>query len=435
MQLVKLKKNIKNKSAKIGVVGLGYVGLPLAMAFAQNGFSVTGIDLSEDKVKKLNQGKSYILDVPSSVLGEVVRRKAFKAVSDYRAIASLDVVIICVPTPLNKKKEPDISYIIDATKKIAQFMKKGQLIILESTTYPGTTEEEVLPQLKRSGLEPEKDFFLVFSPERVDPGNQSFDTVSIPKVIGGIGKRSTEAAKALYSSVMRGVIEVSSAKTAEMTKLLENSFRSVNIAFINEMAVIAHHLGVDIWEVIEAAKTKPFGFMAFYPGPGTGGHCLPIDPLYLSWKSKSHGFEAEMIELASKINKEMPGHVAKRAAHLLNQNKIPLKKASVLILGVAYKKDIDDPREAPALDVIDNLLEEDARVSYSDPFIAVLNRGRLTLRSQSLTPAIIKKQDCVVILTDHSSVDYGMVVKNAKMILDTRNVLRNFKHKENVHFL
>lgn len=436
MHQAAFKRKIKGKSAKIGIVGLGYVGLPLAVAFARNGYSVTGIDTAKDKVKKLNQGESYILDVSRSALKEALRRKLFKAVSDYRAVASLDAVIICVPTPLNKTKEPDISYVIDATENIARHLRKGQLIVLESTTYPGTTEEVMRPLLEKSGLKCEKDFFLAFSPERVDPGNKNFDTVSIPKVVGGVGRKSGEAVKILYGAIMRDVVEVSSAKAAEMVKLLENTFRSVNIGLINEITMMCHHLRVDIWEVIEAAKTKPFGFMPFYPGPGIGGHCLPIDPLYLSWKSKKdHGFDAKMIELASAINGAMPSYVLERITHLLNQKNIPVKRAAVLVLGVAYKRDIDDPRESPAIDVIDHLLEEEAQVSYSDPFVPHLKTGRLVLKSQSLTPALLKKQDCVVILTDHSALDYPMVMKHSALILDTRNVLRKFKPKDNLFFL
>ena len=433
--LEKFKLKIREKKAKIGVIGMGYVGLPLAMAFAKKGFVVVGIDINETKVRRLNRGQSYILDVPPDELRQRIKENRFRATDDYRALSGLDAVIICVPTPLSKTKEPELSYVIEATKKISQVLKKGQPVILESTTYPGTTQEVMLPILEKSGLRLEKDFFLAFSPERVDPGNPQYNTISIPKVVGGAGKLSTEAAKTLYGSVMKSIVEVSSAKTAEMVKLLENTFRSVNIGLINEIAVLSHRLGVDIWEVIEAAKTKPFGFMPFYPGPGIGGHCLPIDPLYLSWTSRLHGFEAKMIELASDINKSMPAHVVQRLAHLLNEKKIPMKNARVLVLGVSYKRDIDDPRESPALDVLEQLLEKGSEVCYSDPFISSLKMSQRVLKSQKLTPGFIRKQHAVMILTDHSSVDYATVVKNAKLILDTRNVLRKFKPKANLHFL
>ena len=419
----------------MGVIGLGYVGLPLAVAFARNGFSVTGIDTDKRKVAILNRGESYVLDVPGAAVKELLKRKKFKATLDSKAISALDAVIICVPTPLGKTKEPDISFVIDAASQIARSMRKGQLVVLESTTYPGTTEEVILPILEKSGLACEKDFFLAFSPERVDPGNKMHDTVSIPKVMGGIGPHSTEAAKALYGSVIRRLVPVSSAKTAEMVKLLENTFRSVNIGLINEVAVMSHHLGVDIWEVISAAKTKPFGFMPFYPGPGIGGHCLPIDPLYLSWKSRRHGFEAKMIELASSINEDMPFYVVERITQLLNQKRIPLKKALVLVLGVAYKRDIDDIRESPALEVISHLLKAGAEVSYSDPFVPSLKIGQATLKSQALTAGFIKKHQCVVVVTDHSAFDYGNIVSAAKIILDTRNVLRKFHPRKNLFFL
>ena len=433
--LKKLRQRIKTKKAKVGVIGLGYVGLPLAMAFAKNGFSVTGIDLDKNKVAKLNQGRSYIQDVPVAALKDSLRKKRFHATDDFRALSQLDAVIICVPTPLSKTKEPDISYVLDATKHVAAHLKKGQLVVLESTTYPGTTEEVMLPLLKKSGLKPEKDFFLAFSPERVDPGNKDYDTVSIPKVVGGIGKSSTEAIKSLYGVVMKSIVEVSSARTAEMVKLLENTFRIANIGLINEIAMISNHLGVDIWEVIGAARTKPFGFMAFYPGPGIGGHCIPIDPLYLSWESRRHGFEAKMIELASTINKSMPVYVVKRVAQLLAEKRRFPKMASILVLGVTYKRDIADLRESPAIDVI-NLLEENGwKVSYCDPYVSSMNLAHVVLKHQALTPGLLKKQDCVIILTDHSAFDYRMVVKHSKLIYDTRNALRKFHPRKNLHFL
>ncbi len=430
-----LRDKIRNRKARVGVIGLGYVGLPLAMSFAKKGFVVTGIDVDQTKIERLKKGQSYILDVRSEVLKEALRKKLFHATVDFKVLTSLDAIIICVPTPLSKTKEPDISYVIDASKKVAKHLKKGQLVVLESTTYPGTTEEVVLPILKRSGLKPDKDFFLAFSPERVDPGNKEFDTVSICKVVGGIGKNSSEAVNALYGSVMNKITQVSSAKTAEMVKLLENTFRIVNIGLINEIAMMSNKLGVDIWEVIEAAKTKPFGFMPFYPGPGIGGHCIPIDPLYLSWESRRHGFEAKMIELASAINKSMPIYVVKRVAHLLSQKKTLLKKASILVLGVTYKRDIDDLRESPAIDVMTLLLEKGCRVAYSDPFISSVNFGKRVLRSQRLTPTLLKKYDCVMVLTDHHFFDYEMVIKHSDLIYDTRNALRKFRPRPNLFFL
>lgn len=430
-----LQNKITSKKAKVGIIGLGYVGLPLAVAFAQKGFSVTGIDVDEKKVASLNKGRSYIIDVPSVDIAGVLKARSFRAVADYKAVAGLDAVIICVPTPLSKTNEPDISYVIDATKRIAEHLKKGQLIVLESTTYPGTTQEVMLPLFEKGGKKCEKDFFLAFSPERVDPGNKDFGITSIPKVVGGVGKRSTEAARALYASIISQVVPVTSAKTAEMVKLLENTFRSVNIGLINEIAMMSNRLGVDIWEVIRAAKTKPFGFMPFYPGPGIGGHCLPIDPLYLSWKSRLHGFEAKMIELAATINKNMPFYVVERVTHLLNQRGMTIKKAPILVLGVSYKKDIDDVRESPALEVIEHLIGEYAEVSYSDPFVPSITVGKRVFRSHPLTPALLKKQKCVVILTDHARFNYEGVMRNARLILDTRNVLRRYQAKQNVHFL
>jgi UDP-N-acetyl-D-glucosamine dehydrogenase len=435
--LKEFEDKIKNKELKIGVIGLGYVGLPLAAAFAKKGFSVTGIDLDKKKVSSVRRGRSYVLDVPSADIHDAVKRRLLRATSDYKALAPLDAVIICVPTPWSKKKEPDISFIVDAAKRIAGCLKKGQLVVLESTTYPGTTDEVLLPMFERSGLRAEKDFYLAFSPERVDPGNRNFEVTAIPKVVGGVGKESSSAAKSLYEIIMERTVVVSSAKTAEMVKLLENTFRSVNIGLINEIAVMSNRLGIDIWEVIEAAKTKPFGFMPFYPGPGLGGHCIPIDPLYLSWKSRLHGYEAKMIELASSISETMPQYVVERVSRLLNLKKIPLKNARVLVLGAAYKKNIDDIRESPALEVMEKFLEEGAGLSYSDPYVPSVKLSDRSLKSQKLTPALLNKQHCVVVLTDHAAFDGEMIVRYSKLILDTRNFLRNFApaKKQNLFFL
>lgn len=430
-----LRQKIKQKTARIGVMGLGYVGLPLALAFTKNGFTVTGVDIDAKKVARLNRGLSYVPDVRPEEIREAARKKIFKATTEDKSLAGLDVVIICVPTPLSKTKEPDIEFVVAAARSIARHLRRGQLIVLESTTYPGTTEEVILPILQKSGLAAEKDFFLAFSPERVDPGNKEFDTVSIPKVVGGVGKLSTQAARLLYGQVIRRVVEVSSAKTAEMVKLLENTFRSVNIGLINEVAVMSNRMGIDIWEVIEAAKTKPFGFMPFYPGPGLGGHCLPIDPLYLSWKSRLHGFEAKMIELASLINESMPLYVVERITHLLNERRIPLKNAPILALGVTYKRGSDDIRESPALDVITHLLEQGSRVSYSDPFVPSLKVTRRSLKSVPISPSVLKKQACAVVLTDHEAFDYGQIARYSKLVLDTRNAMRKYSPRQNLFFL
>ncbi|HTL70260.1 MAG TPA: nucleotide sugar dehydrogenase [Candidatus Eisenbacteria bacterium] len=436
MLIQAFKEKVKKRKLRIGVAGLGYVGLPLAVAFAKAGFHVTGIDVDRGKVERLNAGDSYILDVPSEEVRALVSRRRLHAVHEHKVIAGLDVIVICVPTPLSKKGKPDISFVLKATAEIARHLKKGQLVVLESTSYPGTTEDMMLPLLeKKSGLKVEKDFFLAFSPERVDPGNKNFDTVSIPKVVGGVGRFSTEAAKEVYGSIIRETVPVSSAKTAEMVKLLENTFRSVNIALINEIALLSHRFGIDIWEVIQAAKTKPFGFMPFYPGPGIGGHCLPIDPVYLSWKSREHGFVARMIELASEINESMPEKVVERLIDLLNTRKVALKGAPVLVLGVAYKRDVDDARESPALDVIDELRRRGADVSYADPFVPAIDLNGVRLRSKKLTRELVARQRAAVVLTDHSAFDYAMLVKSSKLVFDTRNVLRKYEKNPNVFFL
>ncbi|MCG3175562.1 MAG: UDP-N-acetyl-D-glucosamine 6-dehydrogenase [Candidatus Omnitrophica bacterium] len=431
----KIAEKFRSRRASVAVIGLGYVGLPLATAFARSGFRVRGIDLDRSKIGRLRRGDSYVLDVPSDDIKDLVRSGALSVSTDYASVAACDGIVICVPTPLGKTKEPDLSYILKATERIAGHLKKGQLIVLESTTYPGTTEEVMLPVLQRGGLKVERDFYLAFSPERVDPGNKVYDVASIPKVVGGVGPRSLEAAAAFYGQVMKTVVPVSSARTAEMVKLLENTFRAVNIGLINEVAMMCHRLGLDVWEVIDAAKTKPFGYMPFYPGPGIGGHCLPIDPLYLSWKSRLHGFEAKMIELASGINAAMPGHVVERVAAMLNRRRRPLKSAHVLVLGVSYKRDVDDLRESPALDVVQHLLDAGVRVGFHDPHVRTLEVSGVRLLSQRLTPQLLRRQDCVVVLTDHAAVDYGQVVRYAPLVLDTRNALRAYRGRANVSFL
>jgi UDP-N-acetyl-D-glucosamine dehydrogenase len=435
LALKRFETKVNSKEAKIAVIGLGYVGLPLAVAFADAGFSVTGLDIDKNKTAKLNAGISYIDDLPSSRLKEVLKKKRFRATDEAKSLSTADAVLICVPTPLGKTKEPDISFVIEAAKKVSQHLKRGQLVVLESTTYPGTTEEVMRPILEDSGLVCEKDFFLAFSPERVDPGNKEYDTAAIPKVVGGVGPLSGEAVKVLYGAVMKKIVPVSSARAAEMAKLLENTFRIVNIGLINEIGMMCNRFGVDVWEVIDAAKTKPFGFMAFYPGPGIGGHCIPIDPLYLSWESRRHGFEAKMIELASAINKSMPVYVVKRIAHLLGEKGNIPKGTPILVLGVTYKKDIDDVRESPAIDVMNLLMEKGFKVSYSDPHVPSMALEHVTMKSQPLTPSILKKQKCVVILTDHSRFDYKMVLAHSRLVFDTRNALRKFKPKNNLSFL
>ncbi|MGH7197921.1 MAG: nucleotide sugar dehydrogenase [Candidatus Omnitrophota bacterium] len=433
--LAQFREKIRKKKARIGIIGLGYVGLPLAVAFAKKGFFVTGIDVERQRVKKLNEGVSPILDISSRELKSLLRSKRFHATTDHAALSLQDAILVCVPTPLKHSEKPDISYIMRATKEIVRTLRKGQLIVLESTTYPGTTEEKMLPRMESKGLKVEKDFFLAFSPERVDPGNKAHTTISIPKVVGGIGPLSTCAAQILYGSVLHKVVPVSSAKTAEMVKLLENAFRSINIGFVNELAIICHKLKVDVWEVIEAAKTKPFGFMPFYPGPGIGGHCIPIDPLYLSWKSNRHGYREKMIRLASHINGSMPTQVGRRIDHLLKKRGVPMGKSSILLLGIAYKKDVDDYRESPSLDVMKYLSRKGAKVSYSDPFVSRVPLGRKVFSSRDLTPTLLKKHHCVVVLTDHSTFDYPAVVKHARLILDTRNVLRKYNPSKNLFFL
>lgn len=420
-----LKRKIQDREARIGIIGLGYVGLPLAVEFAKKGFDVVGIDLDKTKVDTLRQKRSYILDVTSEDIRAVANAGLFYATCDYRAIKKLDAVIICVPTPLRKTKEPDISYIISAAEQVASHSRKGQLVILESTTYPGTTEEVVLPILEKGGMKVDRDFFLAFSPERVDPGNVKFKTRDIPKVVGGVTKKSSALAKALYGQVMKEVLVVSSSKTAEMVKLLENTFRSVNIGLVNEIALMSNKLGINVWEVIDAAKTKPFGFMPFYPGPGLGGHCIPIDPLYLSWKARAYGFEARFIELADMVNSYMPEYVVKRIGEILNGFKKPLLGSRVLIIGITYKRDVNDIREAPAMEIIKGLLKEGVIVSYFDPYIPKIELENRTLHSIKLKPETFRKEDCVAVITDHSSVDYEEILKNSKVVFDTRNVYKN----------
>jgi UDP-N-acetyl-D-glucosamine dehydrogenase len=416
---------IIERQAAVGIIGLGYVGLPLAVEFARAGFRTVGIDVDGSRIETIRAGRSYIPDVPTETVSALVEREKLSATTDFSVLAGTDAVIICVPTPLRKTKEPDISYILAAAGHVRDHLHASQLVILESTTYPGTTDEVLLPMLEESGLQLDRDFYLAFSPERVDPGNKSFQTQNIPKVVGGVSQLSTEIAAALYQTVVERVHKVSSARVAETAKLLENTFRSVNIGLVNEMAKLCYHLRVDSFEVIEAAATKPFGFMAFYPGPGIGGHCIPLDPHYLSWKARLHGFEARFIGLAEEVNSHMPDHVVQLVQDGLNAQSKPVKDSSILLLGVAYKKDINDVRESPALGIIDQLMQKGGRVSYHDPFVdEVMLEGRGRLTGIELTDNALSGADCVIIVTDHSQIDYSRVVRLAPLIVDTRNVTR-----------
>lgn len=418
-----LKEKIQNKKAKIGVIGLGYVGLPLAAAFARKGYFVYGIDTNPHHIERLNKGEKYIVDInPKEILRFIGDRK-FLPTTDAKVLGSCDVIIICVPTPLRKIKMPDVSYVLSAAKTIKKYLK-NQLIILESTSYPATTREVVLPVLNETGKSPEKDFFLCFSPERVNPADKNFPLTKIPKVVGGFSEKSTQLGCLLYSKIVKKVFPVSSPEVAETAKLLENTFRLVNIALANEFAIVCNKLGISVWEVIEAAKTKPFGFMPFYPGPGLGGHCIPIDPLYLSWKAKKLGFKTKMIDLASYINHFMPNYVIERLKKLLHSHNINLNGAKILVLGVAYKKDVKDLRESPAIEIIEELQEKNAKVSFYDPFLPYLKMHEIDLKRIMLNKKNLKAFDCAIIITDHSNVDYALIKDNVNLIFDTRNVYK-----------
>ncbi len=424
-----LEEKIRSHAARAGIVGLGYVGLPLGVEFANAGFRVTGIDVGASKVARVNAGDSYVLDVPSAVLGPLVAEGKLRATTDFSVLREADTVNICVPTPLRKTKDPDMSYIDAACREIATYIHPGMLIVLESTTYPGTTDEFVLPLLEKTGLKVGKDFFLCFSPERVDPGNPKYQTVNIPKVVGGITPECTELGSLFYAQALAHVVPVSSTKVAEMVKLLENTFRMINIGLVNELALMCDRMSINVWEVIDAAATKPFGFMPFYPGPGLGGHCIPIDPFYLSWKTRQHGFEARFIELAGAINTQMPYFVVDKIQSALNDATKPLRGSHVHVMGVAYKRDIDDLRESPALDVIHLLTRRGARVTYSDPFIPRLSFEGLELCAQAPDEAV-RSADCVVIITDHKAFDYRALVDQARLIVDTRNALKAFREEK-----
>ena len=420
-----LLQKIEGHRAQVAVIGLGYVGLPLAVEKAKAGFTVVGLDRNANRVAMVNRGENYIPDILAYELAEVVKAKKLRATQDFSVISDVDVITICVPTPLDKNKQPDTSYIEGVVEQSIPFIHKGQLIVLESTTYPGTTEEVILPRIESRGFKVGQDVFLAFSPERVDPGNKRYKTKNTPKVVGGVTPECTKVATALYEQVLEGkVFPVSSPRVAEMTKLLENIFRIVNISLMNELALLCEKMKIDIWEVIEAAKTKPFGYMPFYPGPGLGGHCIPLDPFYLAWKAKEYDFTTRFIELAGEINDGMPYHVVEQAMELLNEQGKPLKGSRVLLLGMAYKRDIDDLRESPALKVARLLAERGAELSYHDPYIPKIDVPGLQFESIPLTPANLATQDLVIITTGHTNVDYQQVVENAPLIFDTRNATR-----------
>jgi UDP-N-acetyl-D-glucosamine dehydrogenase len=422
-----LLEKINSRIAKIGIIGQGYVGLPLSVELAKQRFNVIGFEVDEFKVNMINNGKSYIGDVDTKDIKELVSDKKFSATGDFKNLAKMDVIIICVPTPLRKSKEPDVSYIMKAVENIKETLKKGQLIILESTTYPGTTNELVLPILEETNLSSCRDFFLAFSPERIDPSNKKFGIKDTPKVIGGLCSKCTELAAAVYSSFTK-VHKVSSTQVAEMVKLLENTFRAVNIALVNEVALMCNKLNLNVWEIIEAAATKPFGFMPFYPGPGIGGHCIPLDPHYLSWKLKTLNFYSRFIELAGELNSKMPEYVVSKVTDALNSKTKALKNSKILVLGAAYKKNVADMRESPSIDVINILIEKGAKVSYYDPYIPVIKScSCVQILSSIKTLMRLSKYDIVVIVTDHTNIDYEKVLKEANMIVDTRNVFKNVK--------
>ena len=418
-------QRIRAKQARIGIIGLGYVGLPLAVEFARAGFDVTGFDVDPAKNAQINAGRSFIPDVPDAEVDAMVKAGRLRATADMSQLGAMDAIDICVPTPLRKTKDPDLSYVVKAVEAVAASLRPGQLIVLESTTYPGTTEEVVQPMLEAGGLKADVDFLLAFSPERVDPGNVQHTTRTIPKVVGGLGRASTEAAFLLYASVVTTVVPVASTRVAEMVKLLENTFRAVNIGLVNEIALMCHKMDINVWEVIEAAKTKPFGFMPFYPGPGLGGHCIPIDPFYLSWKARQNGFECRFIELAGQVNSAMPEYVVQRVADALNSVKKPVNGSRIHLFGVAYKKDVGDVRESPALDIIELLVRRGAAVTYTDPYVPTLSHAGHELESVPFDLAINSPCDCAVIATDHRTFDFARIA-GLPLLVDTRNALRGF---------
>lgn len=423
-----LIKKIDNKSAKIGVIGLGYVGLPLAVEFVNAGFKVIGVDIDKSKIELINSGKNYINDVDDKLLKDAVSSESLRATDDFSIVTDLDAISICVPTPLNKEKNPDISHIVSVMEKIKQYIHPNMIIILESTTYPGSTKELILPYISTDNLIPGKNICLCFSPERIDPGNRIYNTSNTPKVIGGITEKCTKIGSKLYSSIIKEIVEVSTTETAEMVKLLENTFRAVNIGLANEVAIMCEKLKVNAWEVIDAASTKPFGFMKFYPGPGLGGHCIPIDPHYLAWKLKTLDYDARFIKLAGEINTSMPNHVVKLVAESLNKVKKTINGSKILIIGAAYKKNINDLRESPSLDIIQLLNSLNAKIDYHDPYISEIELNEDKMKSIHLTKKNIITYDMSIIITDHDKVDYDLLLLNSKLILDTRNV---FAEKDN----
>ncbi len=423
---MELREKLTRKKTLQSVIGLGYVGMPLAVEFAKAGLETVGIDIDSWKVEQINASRSYISDVDADELSGVVGSGILRATDDFSVLSDVDTINIAVPTPLRKTKDPDISYIVAALKEIRKFLHKGQLIILESTTYPGTTEEVMLPLLEETGLKVGKDFYLAFSPERVDPGNDQYTTKNIPKVVGGVTPDCTELAAMLYSAAGMNPVPVSSTRVAETVKLLENTFRSVNIGLVNEIAMMCNKMGINVWEVIDAAATKPFGFMPFYPGPGLGGHCIPIDPFYLSWKAKQSGFDARFIELAGMINGGMPEYVVRRLSEVLNERKRCLNGSKILIMGVSYKKDIDDTRESPAYDIINLLSRMGADIYWNDPFVEKLEKKASSAEFLEYNADNVAGMDCAIVVTGHTDVDYSLLVKNCPMVFDSRNVLRDF---------
>jgi len=438
-----LKNKIEKKQARVAVIGLGYVGLPLALLYAEEKFPVTGFDIDARKISTLDQGGTYIFRIPAAEI-QAAKKRGFSATAEYSRLGEMDAVIICVPTPLNEYHEPDLSYITDTAKSIAPYLRAGHLVILESTTYPGTTEEVLIPILEkgnRHGLKASRgdasnaqEFYVAFSPEREDPGNQTVARRDIPKVVGGLDAKASDLAAALYGAIFNRVVRVSSPAAAEMTKLLENIYRCVNIALVNELKLLSLRMGINIWEVIEAAATKPFGFQAFYPGPGLGGHCIPVDPFYLSWKAKEWDFRTRFIELAGEINTNMPYHVLESVGKALNQHKKALNGSKVLVLGLAYKKDIDDLRESPSLTIIELLQKEGAQVSYNDPYFPAVGKGRkYDLQMKCAPLENLGQYDCVLIVTDHSDYDFASIVRESQMVVDTRNATRGIKSPKIVH--
>lgn len=431
-----LLEKINNKSAVVGVIGLGYVGLPLAVEKAKAGYKVIGFDIQEQKVNMVNEGRNYIGDVVPGDLKSIVDKGRFKATNDYSFISDVDCIAICVPTPLDTYFQPDISYVVNSTKEIAKYLHKDMLVVLESTTYPGTTEEVVMPLLEETGLKCGSDFYLAFSPERVDPGNKLYKTKNTPKVVGGVTADCTEIAAVLYNNVLDSeVFRASSPKVAEMEKIHENTFRNVNIALANEMAIICEKMGINMWEVIEAAKTKPYGFMPFYPGPGVGGHCIAVDPFYLTWKAREYGYHTRLIETAGEINNYMPEFVLERTMKILNRYGKPLKGSKILVLGAAYKQDIDDVRESPALEVINHLAVHGANLKYNDPYVPQYRYKGIDYHSVELTNEVLNEADLVIITTMHSAYDYDFIQQNSVFVFDTKNAMKNVQNRMNIETL